>query len=93
MLVFLRLIKYINKEVRMSKKVIIGICSILIIIFSILIYKYIQFNNNRLNKYSDKLLSVASNTRNSIYLLVEQPTSEENFISDTKELISNLYAL
>lgn len=77
----------------MSKKVIIGICSILIIIFSILIYKYIQFNNNRLNKYSDKLLSVASNTRNSIYLLVEQPTSEENFISDTKELISNLYAL
>ncbi len=77
----------------MNKKVILAICSILIIISIILIYGYLQFNNNRLNKYSDKVLSVASNTRNSIYFLLEKPISKEKFISDTKELVSNLYAL
>lgn len=77
----------------MNKKVILAICSILIIISIILIYGYLQFSNNRLNKYSDKVLSVASNTRNSIYFLLEKPISKEKFISDTKELVSNLYAL
>ena len=77
----------------MKKKLTMSICILLVIFFSITIYKYIQFNNNRLNSYSNKVLSIASNTSNSIYFLMKQDTTKENFNRDAKDLISNLYAL
>ena len=61
-------------------KKIISICTVLIVILSVPIYKYIEFSNERLNNYSDKILSIAVNTNNSIYFLTEQSTSEESFI-------------
>lgn len=74
-------------------KKIISICTVLIVILSVPIYKYIEFSNERLNNYSDKILSIAVNTNNSIYFLTEQSTSEESFIHDSNDLISNIYAL
>ena len=76
----------------MSKKIVISVSTV-IILFSISIYKYVQFNNNRLNNYSDRLLWLATNTSNSVWEITEQATTEEYFNQSVKNLITNLYAL
>lgn len=76
----------------MSKKIVMSVSTV-IIIFSISIYKYVQFNNNRLNNYSDRILWLAANTSNSVWEITEQATTEEDFNQSVKNLITNLYAL
>ena len=77
----------------MNKKKIISICAAVLIFFSFLLYKYLQLNNNKLNIYADRVLSLAINTQNSIYAITEASSTEEDFNRNVEDLIINVYAL
>ena len=77
----------------MNKKTVISISTVIILFLSISTYKYIQFNNNRLNNYADRILSLAANTSTSVWEITEKTPTEESFNRSVKELIANLYAL
>ena len=71
----------------MNKKKIISICA------AFLLYKYLQLNNNKLNIYADRVLSLAINTQNSIYAITEASSTQEDFNRNVEDLIINVYAL
>ena len=77
----------------MNKKKIISICAVVLIFFSLSLYKYLQLNNNKLNIYADRVLLLAINTRNSIYAITEASSTEEDFNRNVEDLIINVYAL
>ncbi|MDB1940811.1 hypothetical protein [Clostridium tertium] len=77
----------------MNKKKIISICAAVLIFFSFLLYKYLQLNNNKLNIYADRVLSLAINTQNSIYAITEASSTQEDFNRNVEDLIINVYAL
>ena len=77
----------------MKKKITIGIFVTLLIILSFSIYKYSQFNKNRLNIYTDRVLWLTINTQNSIHAITETSVTEEEFNRNAEELIINIYAL
>ncbi|MDB1946581.1 hypothetical protein PMY35_02010 [Clostridium tertium] len=77
----------------MNKKKIISIFAAVLIFFSFLLYKYLQLNNNKLNIYADRVLSLAINTQNSIYAITEASSTEEDFNRNVEDLIINVYAL
>ena len=58
-----------------------------------MLYKYLQLNNNKLNIYADRVLSLAINTQNSIYAITEASSTEEDFNRNVEDLIINVYAL
>lgn len=58
-----------------------------------MLYKYLQLNNNKLNIYADRVLSLAINTQNSIYAITEASSTEEDFNRNVEYLIINVYAL
>ena len=77
----------------MKRKITISILVMVLIFLSFSIYKYSQFNKNRLNIYADRVLWLAINTQNSIHAITETSLTEEDFSRNTDELIINIYAL
>lgn len=77
----------------MNIKKIISICAAVLIFFSFSLYKYLQLNDNKLNIYADRVLSLAINTQNSIYAITEASSTEEDFNRNVEDLIINVYAL
>ena len=62
----------------MKRKITISILVMVLIFLSFSIYKYSQFNKNRLNIYADRVLWLAINTQNSINAITENSLTEED---------------
>lgn len=76
----------------MKKKLLMTVLIILIILFSISIFKYLQFNNYRLREYAFKVFIIANDIEQSA-LMVKTSENKEDYDEFARKITENLNSL